>query len=249
MGTVGPAPSGTDYTLGWQLANQLQVPVVDEHYYEKPDWFLLNSARYDGYDRSKSKVYVGEYASWGNSLLNALSEAAYMTSLERNGDIVQMASYAPLLANSNHISWSPDLIYFTNTTLTRSINYYVQQLFSANQGAVYFGNRVSFKTDHAVSDSTLAASCTKDLVSGDIIPKIVNAGSKEMLAQADLSGLGIHAGKAAMRILSGKPEQVNTVTAAVPLTPSLSTIQVTANFSYTAPAYSLSVIRVKTGKQ
>jgi alpha-L-arabinofuranosidase len=248
VGTVGPGPSGTDYTLGWQLANQLQVPVVDEHYYEKPDWFLLNNARYDGYNRSKSKVYVGEYASWGNSLLNALSEAAYMTSLERNGDIVQMASYAPLLANSNHISWSPDLIYFTNTSLTRSINYYVQQLFSANQGAVYFGNRVSFKTNNAGSDSTLAASCTKDLVSGDIILKIVNAGAKEMLAQADLSGLGIHAGKAATSILTGKPEQVNTNTSSLPLIPSLSAIPVTANFSYTAPAYSLSVIRVKTGK-
>jgi alpha-L-arabinofuranosidase len=136
IGTVGPGPAGQDFDAGWTFANEIRVPMVDEHYYEMPGWFLTNLNRYDSYNRSRSKVYVGEYASRGNGLLDALAEAAYMTSLERNGDVVRMASYAPLLGRIGHTQWNPDLIYFTGTTVEPTVNYYVQQMFSCNQGDV-----------------------------------------------------------------------------------------------------------------
>ena len=143
VGTVGPAPSGNDFNEGWKFADALGVDIVDEHYYQKPEWFLSNLHRYDGYDRAATKVYVGEYASQGNALFNALAEAAYMTALERNGDVVRMASYAPLLGKERHMQWQPNLIYFDNTKVSPSVNYYVQQLFSQNQGDVYLPVAVS----------------------------------------------------------------------------------------------------------
>lgn len=144
IGTVGPFHSGFDYDEGWKIANQLKLEMVDEHYYEAPDWFLRNLNRYDTYDRTKSKVYLGEYASRGNTLYNALSEAAYMASLERNGDVVHLSSYAPLLARKGRTQWNPDLIYFDGTSVAPTVNYYVQQLFAHHAGDFYLPNTVSF---------------------------------------------------------------------------------------------------------
>jgi alpha-L-arabinofuranosidase len=143
VGTAGPFPDGPDFAEGWKFAKSLNVDIVDEHYYQAPEWFLQNLHRYDNYDRSGPKVYVGEYASKRNSLFNALAEAAYLTSLERNGDVVRMASYAPLLGRENHMQWQPNLIYFNNSTVCPSVNYYVQQLFGQNQGDVYLPTEVS----------------------------------------------------------------------------------------------------------
>jgi alpha-N-arabinofuranosidase len=138
VGTAGPFSSGEDYDKGWKLANQLNVPVMDEHYYSQPEWFLSNQYRYDAYDRKGSKVYLGEYASWSSKMRNAITEAAYMTGLERNGDVVAMASYAPALAKRGFTQWNPDMIYFDNTKIYPSINYYVQKMFSTNPGDFYF---------------------------------------------------------------------------------------------------------------
>ena len=145
IGTVGPSPSGRDFDEGWKFANELKIPMVDEHYYQTPGWFLGNLKRYDSYDRSRSKVYLGEYASKGNSLYNALSEAAYMTGLERNGDIVRLASYAPLLGKDRHTQWNPNLIYFNNAVVVPTVNYYVQQLFSIHSGDSYVATDVSYE--------------------------------------------------------------------------------------------------------
>ncbi|MDQ3813324.1 MAG: alpha-N-arabinofuranosidase, partial [Armatimonadota bacterium] len=145
IGTVGPAPAGFDYDEGWKLANQLNLEMVDEHYYSPPEWFLSNLHRYDSYSRAKSKVYLGEYASRGNTLFNALAEAAYMASLERNGDIVHLASYAPLLARVGHTQWNPDLIYFDNSSVFPTVNYHVQQLYGNNAGDTYLPNTVSLE--------------------------------------------------------------------------------------------------------
>jgi len=245
IGTVGPSPSGEDYDLGWKLADQLAVPVVDEHFYEKPEWFLSNNARYDTYRKSKSQVYIGEYASRGNTLINALSEAAFMTSIERNGDIVRMASYAPLLANQSHTSWNPNLIYFNNKTLAPTVNYYVQQLFSTNQGDSYISNVISFAGDNP-KDSTLAASCVKDSKTGDIIFKIVNAGAQPTIARADLSGFTSLNSNATLKVLKGNPKDKNTVNDAGKIVPAISQISTAGLTSYSAPAYSLSVIRIKS---
>ena len=134
VGTSGPAPFGRDYEDGWKLARELRVPIVDEHMYRAPKWFFENTHRYDSYDRSGPQVYVGEYGSKGNRLINALSEAAFMLGMERNGDIVRFASYAPLLAKLGHTQWVPDLIYFDNNRVLPSLNYYVQQMFSHTAG-------------------------------------------------------------------------------------------------------------------
>ncbi|MGF2411049.1 MAG: alpha-L-arabinofuranosidase C-terminal domain-containing protein [Ferruginibacter sp.] len=244
VGTVGPSPDGEDFELGWKLANELNIPIVDEHYYQPPNWFLNNQFRYDAYDRKKSKVYLGEYASRGNNLFNALAEAAYMTSLERNGDVVQMASYAPLLANQSHTSWNPNLIYFNNTMLAPTVNYYVQQLFSVNHGDTYFSNIVSFK-EAALKDSTLAASCVKNSKTGDIIIKIVNAGAAKATADLNLSVFGKFAATATMQLLSGEPDMKNTLQNPQQVIPKTSVLPVKKKMQYEVPAYSLTVIRIK----
>lgn len=142
IGTVGPFADGRDFDAGWKFAKQARVDMVDEHYYVAPQWFLNNLHRYDSYDRSGPKVYLGEYASRGNTLFNALSEAAYLTSLERNGDVVQLSSYAPLLAKTGHTQWTPDLIYFDNTSILLTANYHVQRLFGENPGDHWLDNEV-----------------------------------------------------------------------------------------------------------
>lgn len=121
---------------------------TDQHYYNQPEWFLKNADYYDedNYKRSVNEmtdtiyggaiqVFLGEYAAKSNTLKAALAEAAYMTGLERNGDIVRMAAYAPLFGNLTATHWSPDLIWFNNHQVTGSISYYVQKLFSTNTGS------------------------------------------------------------------------------------------------------------------
>jgi len=249
IGTVGPDPSGLEYDLGWKLANELSIPIVDEHYYQKPEWFLNNNSRYNKFNRSKSKVYIGEYASWGNALSNALAEASYMTSMERNGDIVHMASYAPLLAKVGHESWNPNLIYFTNTKVSPTVNYYVQKLFSNNQGDRYFANVLSFLNSKDIKDAAQAASCVQDSKTGDIILKIVNDSPSSVKVQASLSQFGTFEPQAKLTQLSGKPDIKNSIEDPEAIVPVYSNYAISKLTLYNAPAYSLSVIRIKSNKK
>ena len=130
----GPDDSGTTFETAWQLNREGGVDMVDEHYYNSPQWFLQNNDRYDAYDREGPKVFLGEYASQGNAWKNGLAEAAFMTGLERNADLVELASYAPLLANEDHVQWAPDMIWFNNHASWGSANYEVQKLFMNNVG-------------------------------------------------------------------------------------------------------------------
>lgn len=130
----GPDDSGATFDRAWQLNREAGVAMVDEHYYNSPQWFLENNGRYDAYDRQGPKVFLGEYASLDNRFSNALAEAAYMTGLERNADVVRLASYAPLLADTNDAQWRPDMIWFDNETSWGSANYEVQKLFMNNVG-------------------------------------------------------------------------------------------------------------------
>ncbi|WP_183576493.1 alpha-L-arabinofuranosidase C-terminal domain-containing protein [Mucilaginibacter sp. X5P1] len=243
VGTVGPSPNGEDYNLGWDFANRLAVPVVDEHFYETPQWFLDNNNRYDNYSRARSHVYIGEYASQGTKLINALSEAAFMTSLERNGDVVKMASYAPLLANLKHTSWNPNLIYFNNDTLVRTVNYYVQQLFSVNEGDTYIPNIISFERDQSAKDSTLASSCVRDSKTGDVILKIVNAGPTAAVAKVNLSLLNVTGDLIVSKILTGNPNDQNSIDRPAVAVPISTRVKLTDLDSFLSPAYSLTVIR------
>ncbi|MEU1042094.1 alpha-L-arabinofuranosidase C-terminal domain-containing protein [Streptomyces sp. NPDC005551] len=130
----GPDDSGPVFDTAWKLNKDADVDMVDEHYYNSPRWFLQNNDRYDSYDRGGPEVFLGEYASGGNTFKNALAEAAYMTGLERNADVVKLASYAPLLANEDYVQWRPDMIWFNNHASWGSADYEVQKLFMRNVG-------------------------------------------------------------------------------------------------------------------
>ncbi|PUA80172.1 alpha-L-arabinofuranosidase C-terminal domain-containing protein [Nocardioides currus] len=130
----GPDSSGARFDTLWAFNRAQDVDLVDEHYYRDPQWFLENNARYDSYDREGPKVFLGEYASRGNTMYNALSEASYMTALQRNADVVKLASYAPLLANESHVQWNPDAIWFDNDESWETPNWEVQKLFGNNLG-------------------------------------------------------------------------------------------------------------------
>ncbi|WP_330292271.1 alpha-L-arabinofuranosidase C-terminal domain-containing protein [Streptomyces sp. NBC_00576] len=130
----GPDDSGSTFDTAWKLNRDANVDMVDEHYYNSTNWFLQNNDRYDSYDRNGPKVFLGEYASGGNTFKNALSEAAFMTGLERNADVVKLASYAPLLSNEDYVQWRPDMIWFNNHASWGSPSYEVQKLFMNNVG-------------------------------------------------------------------------------------------------------------------
>jgi len=241
VGTAGPFHSGEDFDKGWKIANDLKIPVVDEHYYTDPKWFIDNQHRYDSYKRNAGEVYLGEYASWGNKLRNAIAEAAYMTSLERNGDVVRMASYAPLLAKKNFTQWKTDMIFFDNTVICPTPNYYVQKMFSANQGDYYF-DKVIAKDE---KDANLAASCVQDSKTGDIILKLVNYNESAKPVKVDLSRFGKIAAEAEQTVLAGSPDAENTFENTRIVVPASSVVKIGKTFDYSAPAMSLTVIRLK----
>lgn len=166
----GPSSASTE---GWGYIEDYPdslTTLVDEHYYESPDWFLSNTTRYDSYDRSRTaNVFLGEYAAQSNTLYAALAEAAYMTGLERNSDVVKMACYAPLFGNNSVNQWTPDMIFFSNDSLYATPNYYVQQLFANNCGSLILpsslkinGNASSLVLSGGVGLGTWATSAAFD---------------------------------------------------------------------------------------
>ncbi|MCD8173348.1 MAG: alpha-L-arabinofuranosidase [Alistipes sp.] len=195
IGTAGPFFEGTDYVEGWRLGVAQGVPILDEHYYQTPGWFIYNQDFYDKYDRSKPKVYLGEYAAHRSDRVSnyetALAEALYLTSLERNGDVVVMSSYAPLLAREGNTQWRPDLIYFNEAEVKPTDNYYVQKLFGNNAGDRYIPQEVVISSDRRDVRSRIAVSVVEDSRTGDVIYKLVNMLPVEVNAQADFSAVGI----------------------------------------------------------
>jgi alpha-L-arabinofuranosidase len=246
IGTTGPRPAGEDYELGWQFANEIKLDMVDEHGHKEPEWFWDNLQRFDAYDRNASKVYLGEYAAHDlgrkNTLRSALAEAAYMTSLERNGDIVSLSSYAPLLAKQRYTQWTPDLIYFDNVTITPTINYYVQQLFSVHAGDVYLPTTVTVENDA----NELAISCVQDSQSGDIIVKVVSRADVTVQARLNFAAIANIQPTATCIVLSGDPLADNPFGRPASSLPQTTEIAGAPQFTYKVPAHSLSVIRLKT---
>ena len=151
IGTSGTAPSGGFFNSLWQFSREQNLYAVDEHYYMETPWFLSNLHRYDNIDRHGPKVFIGEYASKDDRLANAIAEAAYLTGVEKNADVIQFACYAPLLCNENNNQWHPDLIRFNNTQIVKTANYYVQQLFSMHAGDEYFNSSVSYDKNYFAS--------------------------------------------------------------------------------------------------
>ncbi len=245
VGTVGPFSEGTDYEEGWKLAKELNIPMVDEHNYNTPGWFIHNRDYYDKYDRSQSKVYLGEYAAHiagrHSTIETALATALFLTSVERNADVVSMTSYAPLLAKEGHTQWNPDLIYFNNKEVKPTVDYYVQQLFGQHAGDTYMASDLQLDSSSASVKSRVGVSVVRDEVGGDMILKLVNLLPTRV--EASLTIPSLEGEQRATRILlSGQPDD----RIASPFT---DTITVSGQFAYDLPAYSMTVIRIpKQGK-
>jgi alpha-L-arabinofuranosidase len=221
-GTSGPSADGKDFDYGWQEMRRLKVDLVDEHYYKPPQWFFDNAGRYDNYDRKGPKVFAGEYAAHGRGDLNnweaALSEAAFMTGLERNADIVWQATYAPLFAHVEGWQWKPDLIWFDNLTTARSANWYVQMLYGTNRGT----NMVSLTEDGqpVKGKDGLYASAVYDKDTKQYIVKLANNVDRSQDVVITMKGLKTVgkvttttlSGKISMENLVGKPETIHPVT-------------------------------------
>ncbi len=243
IGTVGPFSEGTDYRVGWELASKLEVPMVDEHYYQPPGWYLNNQDYYDRYDRSEPKVYLGEYATHipGRKLNmeTALCDALHLINVERNADVVSMTSYAPLLAKKGNTQWNPDLIYFDNTNIYLTPDYYVQKLFGQNSGDEYIPSMVSLSDNNKDVQKRIASSFVYDSKSGDYILKLANLLPVSVHTEVDLSKIPIDFGDAQLTVLSGEVDDEKAK-------PEAKTIQIDKELTYTLPAYSFSVLRMKS---
>ena len=242
IGTVGPFNEGTDYVEGWKLADKLGIPMVDEHYYQSPGWFLYNQDFYDKYDRAKkTKVYLGEYATHipgrKSNMETALTEALYLTALERNGDVVSMTSYAPLLAKEGHTQWNPDLIYFNNREVHPTTGYHVQKLYGQNAGDEYLPSEITLDNQDDKVRKRFASSIVRDSESGDVIVKLVNLLPVEVNTHVDLSKTGTFRTSAKRTVLAGKPSDT-------PL-PVEDTVEIAEKFDCRLPAYSFTVIRIE----
>jgi alpha-L-arabinofuranosidase len=246
VGTAGPMPSGADFTNGWAFAKTLGVPMIDEHYYVSPEWFWNNLSRYDKYDRKGPKVYVGEYAAHDreksrNTLRGAIAEAAGLTGFERNADVVQFASYAPLFSRRNHTQWTPDMIYFTGTDILLSANYYVQQLFGQNSG-----DETLATTVETPAKQKLAVSSVRDSKSGDTIIKIVNGAGAPADLKVELAGVPAVELNATKIVLTGAtPDTINEEGKETAVKPVSTQVKIKTAFDYQAPACSLTVFRFK----
>jgi alpha-L-arabinofuranosidase len=201
VNSSGTDPMGARFDYLNAALRATQADLIDEHYYRPPQWFFSNAKRYDNYPRTGSRVFAGEYAShmsWDipgekrNCWLSALSEAAFMTGLERNADVVHMASYAPLFAHAEGWQWSPDLIWVNNLQSYGSPDYYVQQLFSTNKG-----NRTvstTMNNEPIAGQDSLYASSVFDSTSRELIVKLVNAGGKQQPVTLLLKGVKLKSG-------------------------------------------------------
>jgi len=242
IGTVGPSFEGTDYVEGWKIATKLKVPMVDEHYYQSPGWFIHNQDYYEKYDRSKPKVYLGEYASHlpgrVTNIETALSEALYLTACERNGDVVSMTSYAPLLAKEGHTQWNPDLIYFNNAEVKPTVDYFVQQLYGQNSGDTYLASEVRVSDKSDAVRKRVGVSVVRDSKSNDLIVKMVNLLPVAIKTNVRLDGMSDFRSSATRTVLSGTPTDKKA-------RPVIDQITVSGEFPCTLPAYSFTVIRIK----
>lgn len=207
----GPSPDGEFFDYGWKELKKLNAQIVDEHYYNSPEWFMKNAERYDKYDRSGPKVFAGEYAAQSvgvvkpdnkNNWLTALSEAAFMTGLERNADVVTMTSYAPLFAHADGWQWTPDLIWFNNLSSYATPNYYVQKLFSNNKGTELL--KITGNGKPVTGQDQLYATAVKDATTKETIIKIVNTDTESK--SVNINPKNISLGKKLTKIILTAPQ-------------------------------------------
>ena len=240
VGTAGPGshPDNPDLVNGWKLAEELGMPLIDEHYYEKRDYFLT-SRQYDAYPRDrKTKVYLGEYAAKDKKLIDALAEAIYLLHVERNGDVVTMTSYAPLFAKKDATNWNPDLIYFDNELTYPTCSYYVQQMFGTSAGQYYYGDCVN------IADTTnlQGQSVILNVKTRKLFVKMCNASGDSKEATIDLSRFPLKK-KMVKTVLQGKPEDENNYEQQ-PVKPETQVMKAKKKSKMTLPPYSFTMLEV-----
>lgn len=195
VGTSGPDSEGEMFEKGWKAMKELKADLVDEHFYRDEHWFLSHGLRYEGYDRKGPKVFAGEYACHGkgkkwNHFETSLYEAAFMTDLERNADVVDMATYAPLFAHVDGWQWRPDMIWYDNTRMFKSVSYYVQQMYACNKGTNVLPLTMNGKSVAGQEGQDgLFASAVVDKKKGEIIVKVANTSDKSQDVTLNLNGL------------------------------------------------------------
>jgi alpha-L-arabinofuranosidase len=252
VSAAGPSPADDRFKFAWSKLPALRADIIDEHCYDKPAWFLSNTRRYDSYDRNGPKVFMGEYAAQSdytvsvknrNTLECAIAEAAYLTGLERNADVVRMASYAPLFGNLEAWQWTPNLIWVNSLNLYLTPNYYVQQLFSCNRGDVVLPVLLSGIATSNSGIQTLYASAVRDDPAGEIILKVVNPGGTSLTGNIRLAATEV-AAVAKMTVLGGENSDVNSMAAPQKIVPVESRLEgVSSNFSHDFPPCSITVLR------
>ena len=244
VGTAGPGshPGNPDFENGWKLADELGMPIIDEHYYEKNDYFL-KSRQYDKYPRDrKTKVYLGEYAAKDKKLIDALAEGLYLLHVERNGDVVCMTSYAPLFAKKDATNWNPDLIYFDNERPYLTCSYYVQQMFGQSAGQYYYGDCVSFEGDEKgivqpQEDVHYGQSVVLNVKTRQLFVKMVNAGDVAKTANINLGRFGLKK-TATKTVITGAPDAENNYDTQ-PIAPLTEQVKAQKKFTMELPPYSM----------
>lgn len=195
IGTSGPDSEGEMFDKGWKAMKELKADLVDEHFYRDEHWFLSHGLRYEGYDHKGPKVFAGEYACHGkgkkwNHFETSLYEAAFMTDLERNADVVDMATYAPLFAHVDGWQWRPDMIWYDNTRMFKTVSYYVQQMYVCNKGTNVLPLTMNGKAVAGQEGQDgLFASAVVDKQKGEVIVKVANTSDKTQEVTLNLNGL------------------------------------------------------------
>ncbi|WP_300699883.1 alpha-L-arabinofuranosidase C-terminal domain-containing protein [Bacteroides sp.] len=234
IGSSGPDSEGKQFDYLWPEMKRLKADLVDEHFYRPESWFLSQGARYDNYDRKGPKVFAGEYACHGkgkkwNHYHAALLEAAFMTGLERNADIVHMATYAPLFAHVEGWQWRPDMIWYDNLQSVRTVSYYVQQLYSTCKGTNVLPLTMDKKPlTGAEGQNGLFASAVYDADKHEIIVKVANTSDKSQTLNLTFDGLKKQqtlTGGRCIKLSSVEMDKDNTLDNPVAITPRESALQ------------------------
>ena len=220
VGSSGPNSEGEQFDYLWPEMKRLKADLVDEHFYRPEAWFLSQGARYDNYDRKGPKVFAGEYACHGkgkkwNHFHASLLEAAFMTGLERNADVVHMATYAPLFAHVEGWQWRPDMIWFDNLNSVCTVSYYVQQLFATHKGTNVLSLTMNKKpVTGAEGQNGLFASAVCDKNKNEIIVKVANTSDKKQPLSLIFNGLKkkeVLSGARCIKLSSADMDKDNTI--------------------------------------
>ena len=218
VSSAGPSSAGKEFEYLWTNLRQLKAEIIDEHYYMPPAWFLTNVHRYDNYDRNGPKVFAGEYAAQTSGVARpdnrnnweaAIAEAAFITGLERNADVVTMASYAPLLAHVDAWQWTPNLIWFDNLRSYGTPNYYVQKMYAANRGTRVVPIDVGGSATNA--HDGLYTSASIDEKNSELILRLVNATTAVRRIRVNVKGSEIGANGKLIVLASSDPKAENSI--------------------------------------